>query len=306
MSQITSQTPIPLGTGIWTKLLRIQSNVKGFINTNDSGTRKPGTKEPEYQFTPSWKITTAVREQMDKEHVLMTMDIKDEKHEFIDTPIYKTVNNKLYNYNKKEILSTVTIEYQWIDADSGETAGPFQMIASAVNENNKSTTTAISLAEKYIFLKFFHIATRDKDDEVDAMDTRSIQGLPETEQAAKAPILQQMNTPVQPAAPYTQGQANWNTGTANQQPKKQEQFIQNQQTDVRKQIYDALEQMNPAFKQSVMNLMNYEQGTQSHNIQLVKELNSLNQAGLPTADPEFQRSLVNISQAYRENRLPVM
>lgn len=283
MTQIN--TPIPVTSNIWSKLFRIQNNVKHMLNTQGSGDKKPGTNESDYFYTPGWKITMEIRKLMDIEHVMMVMNVIDEKHEPYEYPVYKNINNKFCTFNKKDLLSTVTIEYTWIDADSGETAGPFKIISVATNDNNKSATSAISLAERYIFLKFFHIATKDKDDEIDSIDSKALNGVPNYEQpvnATRTQILTQNHNITTQALPNTV------------QPTPATQNPYNRQ-----KIYDALENMNPIYKQAVINLMNYEQGTPSHNIQLVKELKNLNLAGFPTADPEFSKSLVEISQAYR-------
>ena len=70
----------------------------------------------------------------------------------------KTKNNP----NKSEILSKVMMKFTWIDVESGEKDENL-FGANGQNDWDKGVGSALTYAERYFLLKFFHIAT-DEDD----------------------------------------------------------------------------------------------------------------------------------------------
>jgi hypothetical protein len=316
---------------LWQKLFIIQKSFIEFGNTEDSGEKIKGSRDSAYKYTPGWQITETIREKMDEMGIMMPMNVVSEDHTTVEFPIYKKVNGIITKFLKRDILSTLKVEYSFIDVTTGETIGPFSIVSSGANKIDKSTASAISMAERYIFLKFFHIATHDKSDEPDANDSSFIPGIPEEQQPvdatddqiSKAQIgiigypqkvqstkfvpqqyppqpMPQSNgyPPYQPYPPYQQENGN--------DPYAQE--LQYEQPDCRQpqpsapQAHQQPVDKNTVYQLSVMALANYEKGTPSFKGQLSKSLIELNKAGFPTSDPSFLTELVDNATKRREGK----
>jgi hypothetical protein len=72
--------------------------------------------------------------------------------------------------SKSEILTTIEIRFTWVDCESGETLVS-HFAANGQNDWDKGLGSALTYAERYYLLKFFHIPT-DEDD-VDAKAPQS-------------------------------------------------------------------------------------------------------------------------------------
>jgi hypothetical protein len=66
------------------------------------------------------------------------------------------------NGSKSEILSKVMMQFTWIDCETGETDVNL-FGANGQNDWEKGLGSALTYAERYFLLKYFHIAT-DEDD----------------------------------------------------------------------------------------------------------------------------------------------
>jgi hypothetical protein len=75
---------------------------------------------------------------------------------------YKTGIGTSYEKAKSEILSKVMMRFTWIDSESGETDVNL-FGANGQNDWEKGLGSALTYAERYFLLKYFHIAT-DEDD----------------------------------------------------------------------------------------------------------------------------------------------
>jgi hypothetical protein len=72
---------------------------------------------------------------------------------------------------KSEILTTLIIKFTWVDVETGEIDENL-FAANGQNDWDKGVGSALTYAERYFLLKFFHIAT-DEDD-VDAPKERDM------------------------------------------------------------------------------------------------------------------------------------
>ena len=114
-----------------------------------------------YQYVSGSKVLDFVRPKMDELGILLIPQIESIENERID---YNTKQGA-----KSELLSKIMMTFIWIDADSGEKLSvPFG--ANGMNNWDKGLGSALTYAERYFLLKFFHIST-DEDD-VDALPPR--------------------------------------------------------------------------------------------------------------------------------------
>jgi len=85
---------------------------------------------------------------------------------------YKTGIGTQYEKAKSEILSKVMMRFTWIDVISGQ-KDENSFGANGQNDWEKGLGSALTYAERYFLLKFFHIAT-DEDD-IDNSDRKPIE-----------------------------------------------------------------------------------------------------------------------------------
>ena len=130
---------------IYQKLLEIQKVVKGL--GKDKSTFN-------YKYVTGDKILDEVKPLMNRFGLLLKQEVLSIDNERMD---YQTKNG-----SKSEILSKVMMRFTWIDTETGE-----QDInlfgANGQNDWEKGLGSALTYAERYFLLKFFHIAT-DEDD----------------------------------------------------------------------------------------------------------------------------------------------
>ena len=137
---------------LYQKLVEIQKTVRGLSkNANASS----------YQYVSGSKVLEVIRPRMDELGVLLVQQVDSIENQRIDYSVK--------NGSKSENLTKVSMTFTWIDAESGEKlAVPFG--ANGMNNWDKGLGSALTYAERYFLLKFFHIAT-DEDD-VDALPER--------------------------------------------------------------------------------------------------------------------------------------
>lgn len=141
---------------IYQKLIAVQKSVKGLGKDSSAGFGASS-----YKYVSGSKVLDIIRPAMDEQGLLLVQEINDIQNERID---YMTSKGA-----KSELLSKVMMTFTWIDAETGETLSvPFG--ANGMNNWDKGLGSALTYAERYFLLKFFHIAT-DEDD-VDALPFR--------------------------------------------------------------------------------------------------------------------------------------
>lgn len=184
---------------LYQKLVEIQKSVRSLAKDKAANS---------YQYVSGSKVLDAVRERMDSLGVLLVQQVDSIENTRIDYLVK--------NGSKSELLSKVMMTFTWIDAESGEKlAVPFG--ANGMNNWDKGLGSALTYAERYFLLKFFHIAT-DEDD-VDALPPRGNEdALPprgksaNVQQTNPAPAPQPAPTPQpepKPKPTMDQNHPNW-------------------------------------------------------------------------------------------------
>jgi len=131
---------------LYQKLAEIQSEVKGL------GKDKDGHG---YKYVTGSKVLEHVKPLMIKHGLLLKQEIL-------------SIDNVRQDYtlksgsNKSEILSKVMLRFTWIDCESGHKDENL-FGANGQNDWDKGVGSALTYAERYFLLKYFHINT-DEDD----------------------------------------------------------------------------------------------------------------------------------------------
>jgi hypothetical protein len=159
---------------IYKKLLEIQKVVKGL--SKDKSTFN-------YKYVTGDKILDEVKPLMNRFNLILKQEILSIDNERMD---YTTKNGA-----KSEILSKVMMRFTWIDCETGEQDVNL-FGANGQNDWEKGLGSALTYAERYFLLKFFHIATDEDDiDNEQRKKTEPIIQLPskKTEPIIQLPIL---------------------------------------------------------------------------------------------------------------------
>jgi hypothetical protein len=130
---------------LYEKLHDIQTKVKGL------GKDK---KSHQYSYVTGDKVLSIIRPLMDQHKLLLKPEILEIENERMD---YKTKYAE-----KSEILTRVPMRFTWIDVETGDT-DVCLWGANGQNDWEKGLGSALTYAERYFLLKYFHIAT-DEDD----------------------------------------------------------------------------------------------------------------------------------------------
>ena len=130
---------------LYQKLLAVQKGIAGLS--------KDG-KAYGYEYVTGGKLLKEIRPIMDREGLLLKQEVLSVENTRQD---YKTKSG-----DKSEILSLVNMRFTWIDTETGEKDENL-FSANGQNDWDKGIGSALTYAERYFLLKFFHIAT-DEDD----------------------------------------------------------------------------------------------------------------------------------------------
>lgn len=138
---------------IYQKLLEIQKATRS-LAPNVSGQ----TGQAKYQYVSGAKLLGVIRPLMDQSGVILSQEII-------------SIDNAPINYNttkgsKMEMFTTIRLRFTWIDCEDGSSFST-EFAANGMNAFDKGLGSALTYAERYYLMKFFHIAT-DEDD-VDAL-----------------------------------------------------------------------------------------------------------------------------------------
>ena len=135
---------------IYKKLLKIQKAVKGLSKDKKSNN---------YEYVTGNKLLSFIKPLMDENELILKQEVVSIDNVRMD---YKTGVNTQWEKPKSEILSKVMMKFTWIDCESGETdVNSFG--ANGQNDWEKGLGSALTYAERYFLLKYFHIST-DEDD----------------------------------------------------------------------------------------------------------------------------------------------
>jgi len=130
---------------IYKKLILIQKQVKGLSKDK---------KSYSFSYVTGNKLLSFIKPLMDEQGLILKQEILSIDNERMD---YKTNRGE-----KSEILSKVMMRFTWIDSETGETDVNL-FGANGQNDWEKGLGSALTYAERYFILKYFHIAT-DEDD----------------------------------------------------------------------------------------------------------------------------------------------
>lgn len=282
---------VPANANLMRKILEIRKKFKTFTVTEASDKNNP-KGESEYKYTPGWRIVETIREELDNMDILLVPEFTILSNKEIAYPVYKMIGNVPMSFQKKEVLYDVKASYTFIDVATGETFGPVVICCAGANGTDKSCASAISFAERYFFLKFFQITTRESSDEVDAHDSDQIPGI----RALPAPPDKAIQSVPVGAGPFYGNQAPpAGTGASAAFAQGAPQPYPNQD---RQQLQQA------AYENAVMRLMVYAAGTSSHASILQESISQLSSVGVDCTVPGFVDRLVETAQARREGRQP--
>ena len=135
---------------IYKKLLTIQQKVNGL------GKEKKGNN---YEYVTGSKVLSEIKPLMNELGLILKQEVISIDNDRMD---YKTGIGTQYEKPKSEILSKVMMKFTWIDCETGDKDENL-FGANGQNDWEKGLGSALTYAERYFLLKFFHIAT-DEDD----------------------------------------------------------------------------------------------------------------------------------------------
>ena len=130
---------------IYKKLLKIQKEVKGLSKDKQSHN---------FSYVTGNKLLSFIKPLMDENGLILKQEIL-------------SIDNVRQDYKTKyaersEILSKVMMRFTWIDTETGDKDENL-FGANGQNDWDKGIGSALTYAERYFILKYFHIAT-DEDD----------------------------------------------------------------------------------------------------------------------------------------------
>jgi hypothetical protein len=130
---------------LFQKLLEIQKTVVGLGKDSKSFT---------YQYVSGSKVLEHIKPLMNEYGIILKQEVLDIENTRQD---YSTKNG-----TKSEILTKATMKFTWVDCSTGE-KDENMFAANGQNDWEKGLGSALTYAERYFLLKYFHIST-DEDD----------------------------------------------------------------------------------------------------------------------------------------------
>lgn len=131
--------------GLYSKLLAIQKEVIGLGKD---------AKSFGYGYVSGTKVLEHIKPLMNTLGIILKQEVVSIENTRED---YTTKNG-----SKSEILSRVMMKFTWIDCETGE-RDENSFGANGMNDWEKGLGSALTYAERYFLLKYFHINT-DEDD----------------------------------------------------------------------------------------------------------------------------------------------
>ncbi len=143
---------------LYEKLLEIQKHIVGLSKDK---------KSHNFEYVTGTKILSHIKPKMNELGLILKQEVLSIDNERQD---YKTKYGE-----KSEILSKVMMRFTWIDCETGEKDENL-FGANGQNDWEKGLGSALTYAERYFLLKFFHIATDEDDiDNPDRPTTKAIE-----------------------------------------------------------------------------------------------------------------------------------
>ena len=139
---------------IYKKLLAVQKELKGLSKDK---------KSFNYDYVTGNKLLGFIKPIMNEQELILKQEVTKVETERIQ---YKTSKGA----EKDEVLYKVWQKFTWIDIETGD-KDENEFFSSGMNEFEKGLGSALTYAERYFLLKYFHIAT-DEDD-IDNSDRKA-------------------------------------------------------------------------------------------------------------------------------------
>ena len=131
---------------LFKKLLHIQQEVDKFVKDS---------KSYGYNYVSGNQVLNKIRPIMNEKGLLLKQEVIEIMNERID---YTTSSGS----SKSEILTKTIQKFTWVDVETGET-DENMFGANGMNDWEKGLGSALTYAERYFLLKYFHVPT-DEDD----------------------------------------------------------------------------------------------------------------------------------------------
>ena len=139
---------------IYQKLLEIQKTVKGLSKDK---------KSHNYDYVTGNKLLSFIRPLMDEHGLVLKTEVISIENTRQDYQVWDRYAKPTPDWKpKNEILSKVMMRFTWVDVETGEKDENL-FGANGQNDWEKGLGSALTYAERYFLLKYFHIAT-DEDD----------------------------------------------------------------------------------------------------------------------------------------------
>lgn len=151
---------------IYKKLLAIQTELKGLSKDK---------KSFNYDYVTGNKLLSFIKPIMNEQGLILKQEVTKVETERVQ---YKTSKG----VEKDEVLYKVWQKFTWIDIETGD-KDENEFFSSGMNEFEKGLGSALTYAERYFILKYFHIAT-DEDD-IDNADRKAHEEKEEKERLEK-------------------------------------------------------------------------------------------------------------------------
>lgn len=176
---------------LYEKLLEIEKIILGL------GKDKSATN---YKYVTGDKVLGEVKPLMVKYGLLLKQEILSIENTRQD---YTVGFNSANQRTKSEILSKVMMKFTWVDCATGDKDENL-FGANGQNDWDKGIGSALTYAERYFLLKYFHIAT-DQDD-IDNPDRKPNEDTPQGKTVAEPTTQQKVDTMLKTKAvdPFTE------------------------------------------------------------------------------------------------------
>lgn len=165
---------------IYQKLLEIQKRVNGL------GKDKSALS---YKYVTGDKVLGEIKPMMNDLGILLKQEVLSIENTRQDYKVGKDNNIR----DKSEINSKVMMRFTWVDCETGEKDENL-FGANGQNDWDKGVGSALTYAERYFLLKFFHIAT-DEDD-IDNPERKPIEQLAPKQKPLLAKGSEQWNSAI--------------------------------------------------------------------------------------------------------------
>jgi len=156
---------------LYQKLLHIQTKINGL--GKDKSTYQ-------YKYVTGDKVLGEIKPLMNQLGLILKQEVISIENTRQD---YLTAKG-----SKSEILSKVMMQFTWIDCATGD-KDVNSFGANGQNDWEKGLGSALTYAERYFLLKYFHIATDEDDIDNDQRKTTAPINLNEQVESAKAKII---------------------------------------------------------------------------------------------------------------------